>query len=94
MKPSREKQLAASGLLHAVPTDGVCFMPLDLSQPLDQQPAVQVLLHKASDELEYGANGEITWSQRLKDLQQYLKQKPDVCVVDPFDHTAKVTWAE
>jgi hypothetical protein len=90
MKASREHQLAMAGLLHAIPIEGVYFVPLDLSQPLEQQPAVQVVLHKASDELEYDAGGAVAWSQRLKDLQQYLNQKPEVCVVDPFDNTAKV----
>lgn len=35
-----------------LPQDGVCFMPLDLSVPLERQLPFHVLLHKASDELE------------------------------------------
>ncbi|PNW85347.1 hypothetical protein CHLRE_03g182100v5 [Chlamydomonas reinhardtii] len=54
MKASREADLAKEGLLNLVPQDGVVFAPLDLSQPLESQLPFHCILHKASDELEYG----------------------------------------
>ncbi|KAG2442579.1 hypothetical protein HXX76_002664 [Chlamydomonas incerta] len=54
MKASREADLAKEGLLNLVPQDGVVFAPLDLSQPLEAQLPFHCVLHKASDELEYG----------------------------------------
>jgi flagellar motor protein MotB len=32
----------------------------------------------------------VCWSPRLLALQNWLRQHPSVCVVDPFEHTAKV----
>jgi hypothetical protein len=32
----------------------------------------------------------VCWSPRLLALQSWLSQHPSVCVVDPFEHTAKV----
>ncbi|KAG2448349.1 hypothetical protein HYH02_006931 [Chlamydomonas schloesseri] len=54
MKASREADLAKEGLLNLVPQDGVVFAPLDLSQALAAQLPFHCILHKASDELEYG----------------------------------------
>lgn len=41
-------------LPHMRVQDGVVFAPLDLSQPLESQLPFHCILHKASDELEYG----------------------------------------
>lgn len=142
MKASREEALASAHMLHLLPQEGMCFMPVDLDtlqqQPYEQQhpdqdlqqhqqqqqsPAVpfDILLHKGSDELialpsssnssdtataaaadsgaaaaavDGGCSGPgavgVCWSPRLVALQSWLAAHPQVCVVDPFEHTAKV----
>lgn len=35
----------------------------------------------------------VSWSPRLRALQSWLAQHPHICVVDPFQHTAKVCRA-
>jgi hypothetical protein len=120
MKPSREDALAKAGMLHALPQEGVCFMPVDLDtltqqQQQQQEVHIDILLHKGSDELvptggstepaaaaatrRSGASGDVVdlasvgmaWSPRLVALQAWLAQRPHICVVDPFQHTAKVS---
>eukprot|EP00798_Chlamydomonas_sp_ICE-L_P002437 gene2437-8761_t len=51
MKASREKELGKHSILSLVPKDGVCFVPVDLSRPLEEQLPLDAILHKASDEL-------------------------------------------
>lgn len=53
----------------------------------------QVLLHKASDELEYGPDGLVRFSPRMQRLQRWLEQHTSIRVVDPFECTAKVRSA-
>jgi hypothetical protein len=52
---------------------------------------VQVLLHKGSDELQYGEGGLPCFSLRMARLQQWLCARPGIRVVDPFGSTAKVS---
>jgi hypothetical protein len=64
MKASREDALSKAGMLHLLPQEGMCFMPLDLDTLTQQQQQQQnqqqqqqelvhidILLHKGSDEL-------------------------------------------
>jgi hypothetical protein len=59
MKSSREDALAKAGMLHVLPQQGMCFMPVDLdtlqqhssAQQQQQEMHVDILLHKGSDEL-------------------------------------------
>ncbi|KAL6765936.1 hypothetical protein V8C86DRAFT_2452088 [Haematococcus lacustris] len=81
---------APRGLLSLLPRHGLVFAPLDLEQPPHLMPVCQVLLHKASDELQPGATGAPVFSPRLLRLRAWLEQHPEVVVVDPFDCTAKV----
>ncbi len=46
MKPSRERNLASRGLLPLTAPHGVCFVPVDFGQPLEQQGPFDVMLHK------------------------------------------------
>lgn len=46
MKPSRERALAARGLLPLAPLHNVCFVPVDFAHPLDEQGPFDVILHK------------------------------------------------
>jgi hypothetical protein len=130
MKAAREQALASQGLLHLLPVEGVCFMPLNVDSihhgsqyeqqhvpaAAWQQGHIDLLLHKGSDELvvlppsdgggaagadaaaagaEAAAAVGVGWSPRLRSLQAWLAQRPHICVVDPFEHTAKVGawWA-
>jgi len=90
MKASREQQLRESGLL--ADGDGVSFVRLDLAAPLAPQLApLHVLLHKASDELEYGEDGAPRLSARMAALKAAVAARsPRLCVVDGFDAAAAV----
>lgn len=92
MRPSREEQLSAAGLLHLLPQDGLCFMPFDITRLHEEQGHVDILLHKGSDELVATADGAVVWSDRLLQLQKWLKDQPRICVVDSFDNTKKVRF--
>lgn len=92
--------------------DGICFAPIDISQPLEAQEPFHAVLHKASDELEMpqrhpephsgqqlqGAHSMSVrslsarpqFSSKIKMLQSYLDQHPEVCVIDPIASAAKV----
>ena len=51
MKPSRERNLASRGLLPLTAPHGVCFVPVDFGQPLEQQGPFDVMLHKVKPTL-------------------------------------------
>lgn len=51
MKPSRERNLASRGLLPLTAPDGVCFVPVDFGQPLEQQGPFDIMLHKVKPTL-------------------------------------------
>lgn len=57
-----------------------------------RQGHIDVLLHKASDELvrSQDGSGALTWSEAMQQLQRQLEGRPEICVVDPFMATAKV----
>eukprot|EP00878_Enallax_costatus_P043882 GHUV01051982.1.p1 GENE.GHUV01051982.1~~GHUV01051982.1.p1 ORF type:complete len:318 (+),score=96.63 GHUV01051982.1:388-1341(+) len=90
MKPSREEQLSTAGLLHLLPQDGLSFMPFDTTRLPEKQGHIDILLHKGSDELVTTADGGVVWSDRLLQLQDWLKTRFHICVVDPFENTKKV----
>ncbi|GIL73084.1 hypothetical protein Vretimale_4701 [Volvox reticuliferus] len=90
MKASRERDLAREGLLNLVPQDGVVFGPLDLSLPLDQQLPFHAILHKASDELEYGEDGTPQFGPRVRSLADFTLRHPGISLVDPLEAAAKV----
>ncbi|GLI69055.1 hypothetical protein VaNZ11_013597, partial [Volvox africanus] len=90
MKASRERDLAREGLLNLVPQDGVVFAPLDLSLPLDQQLPFHAILHKASDELEYGEDGTPRFGPRVRSLGDFTLRHPEISLVDPLDAASKV----
>ncbi|GIL42891.1 hypothetical protein Vafri_730 [Volvox africanus] len=90
MKASRERDLAREGLLNLVPQDGVVFAPLDLSLPLDQQLPFHAILHKASDELEYGEDGTPRFGPRVRSLGDFTLRHPEISLVDPLEAAAKV----
>lgn len=46
MKPSRERTLAARGMLPLAPKHNVCFVPVDFAHPLEEQGPFDVILHK------------------------------------------------
>lgn len=110
MRLSREQQLAAQRLLQLLPAPArgaggcrVCFVPLDLARPLSEQGRIDVVLHKASDELVSGpggagggggsSGGAPRWSEAMLALQRQLAEAPGVAVVDPFESAAKVGGA-
>jgi hypothetical protein len=66
--------------------------PQQGQQQQQGQCQIDVLLHKGSDELVAGPGGGVGWSGRLLALQQWLQQEQQrhICVVDPFENTAKV----
>jgi hypothetical protein len=70
---------------------------LEQQQQQQQQQGqghIDMLLHKGSDELVSGPDGAVGWSARLLALQQWLQQEQQrhICVVDPFENTAKVCF--
>lgn len=91
MKASREEQLSSAGLLHLLPQDNMCFMPVDITCLSDDQGHIDILLHKGSDELITTADGGVKWSDNFKQLQHWAEGQSHVCVVDPFSHTKKVS---
>ena len=68
MNASRQAALCSSGLLHAAPIDGVCYIPLQPNVPLDAQPAVDALLAKATDFLRATADGLAEFRPQLHEV--------------------------
>jgi Inositol 1,3,4-trisphosphate 5/6-kinase pre-ATP-grasp domain len=90
MRPSRETALAAQGLLHLLPVRGLCYMPWEPDLDPEDQGHVDILLHKASDELVQGPpGGPPTWSPRMDRMLAWLATVPHVAVVDPLHAAAK-----
>ena len=69
--------------------DGVVFYPLNLHSEF------HVILHKLTEDLDAdiedssGANG-IGSSRKLRDVESYLQQHPDVAIVDPLESVRNV----
>lgn len=51
MKPSRERALAARGMLPLAPLHNVCYVPVDFAHPLEEQGPFDVVLHKVREAL-------------------------------------------
>jgi hypothetical protein len=75
--------------IHASANSGRSSTP-HLCLALRPQPAFDILLHKASDELVEGGAAQPAFSARLQAVQQYVAQQPHICVVDPFDAVTAV----
>ncbi|DBA81431.1 TPA: Inositol-tetrakisphosphate 1-kinase, variant 2 [Trebouxia sp. C0004] len=91
MKPSRERNLASRGLLPLTAPHGVCFVPVDFGQPLEQQGPFDVMLHKATDELiSRGPKQLPEFSARIASLAAYTKAHPETVLVDSLDTVHQV----
>ncbi|KAK7305724.1 hypothetical protein VNO77_43634 [Canavalia gladiata] len=86
MKPSRVEDFAKRGAFPLCPTqNGLMFVPLTSKIPLSSQlKDVDIVLHKATDEILSIKDNKITFTQNMQALQSYLDQHQDCCVVDPF----------
>ncbi|KAL3699829.1 hypothetical protein R1sor_017851 [Riccia sorocarpa] len=92
MKWSRELDLLKRGALPIVRNSyGLSFLPILLDKPLGSQLfAVDVVLHKATDEILSVRSGNfvlssIEFSDGIQELQRYLQEHPEICVVDPIE---------
>ncbi|PRQ46008.1 putative phosphotransferase with an alcohol group as acceptor [Rosa chinensis] len=94
MKPSREEDFAKRGAFPMCPTqNGLIFMPLTFELPLPPQlQEVDVLLHKATDEIlsidlnsSLHSSNKITYSRGMQELQRYMEHHQDLCVIDPLN---------
>eukprot|EP00897_Mesotaenium_endlicherianum_P010747 jgi/Mesen1/9700/ME000069S09110 len=84
MKRSRQQEFVQRGAFPSQPTsNGLHFVPIDLDAPLERQLAsIDVLLHKATDEIvsvSGGGGGQVDGSS-----DGYTEEHPELCVVDPM----------
>lgn len=88
MKPSRVEDFAKRGAFPLCPTqNGLMFMPLTSKLPLSSQlKDVDIVLHKATDEILSIEDNKLTFTQNMQALQRYLDQHQDLCVVDPLSN--------
>ncbi|XP_035839535.1 inositol 1,3,4-trisphosphate 5/6-kinase 4 isoform X3 [Helianthus annuus] len=95
MKPSREEDFAKRGAFPLNPTEnGLIFLPLTFDLPmLYQLKKVDIVIHKATDEISSiersnscDHSGNIIYTTRMLELQRYIGELPDCCVIDPFDN--------
>ncbi|CAL5203180.1 unnamed protein product [Lathyrus oleraceus] len=86
MKPSRVEDFAKRGAFPLCPTEnGLMFVPLMATLPLASQlKDVDIVLHKATDEILSIEENKLTFTQHMQELQRYLDQNQDFCVVDPL----------
>ncbi|PIN00374.1 Inositol-1,3,4-trisphosphate 5/6-kinase [Handroanthus impetiginosus] len=95
MKPSREEDFAKRGAFPLCPTqNGLIFLPLNYELPMSSQlQLVDAVLHKATDEIlavdmhspsEF--SDKVTFTRNLQELQRYIKDQTDCCVIDPFNN--------
>ncbi|KAK2387843.1 Inositol 1,3,4-trisphosphate 5/6-kinase family protein [Trifolium repens] len=86
MKPSRVEDFAKRGAFPLCPTqNGLMFVPLTAKIPLSSQlKDVDIILHKATDEILSVEENKFTFTQNMQELQRYLDQHQDLCVVDPL----------
>lgn len=99
MKSSRYRELARRGAFPVLPTDGLCFFPLDMSMALDRQGPLDAVLQRLTDNLEPagGERGEMraVLSKEAARLQGYLAENPEICVVEPIEDWKRVRrWRE
>ncbi|KAL5164198.1 Inositol 1,3,4-trisphosphate 5/6-kinase 4 [Glycine soja] len=88
MKPSRVEDFAKRGAFPLCPTqNGLMFVPLASKLPLSSQlKGVDIVLHKATDEILSIEDNNITFTQNIQALQRYLDQHQDFCVIDPLSN--------
>ncbi|XP_057420831.1 inositol 1,3,4-trisphosphate 5/6-kinase 4 [Lotus japonicus] len=86
MKPSRVEDFAKRGAFPLCPTqNGLMFVPLTSRIPLSSQlKDVDIVLHKATDEISSIEENKITFTQNIQELQRYLDQHQECCVIDPL----------
>lgn len=91
MKPSRERALAARGMLPLAPLHNVCFVPVDFAHPLDEQGPFDVILHKGTDELISSSPHEMpSFSARIGALAAFVRSHPETVMVDPIERVQQV----
>ncbi|XP_014494849.1 inositol 1,3,4-trisphosphate 5/6-kinase 4 isoform X1 [Vigna radiata var. radiata] len=88
MKPSRVEDFAKRGAFPLCPTQqGLMFVPLMSNLSLSSQlKDVDIVLHKATDEILSIEDNKPTFTQNMRALQKYLDQHPDICVIDPLSY--------
>ncbi|KAJ1396793.1 Inositol-tetrakisphosphate 1-kinase [Sesbania bispinosa] len=88
MKPSRVEDFAKRGAFPLCPTqNGLMFVPLTSKLPLSSQlKDVDIVLHKATDEILSIEENKLTFTQNMQELQRYLDQHQDCCVIDPLSN--------
>ncbi|XP_028767230.1 inositol 1,3,4-trisphosphate 5/6-kinase 4 [Neltuma alba] len=86
MKPSRVEDFAKRGALPLCATqNGLMFMPLVSDLPLSSQlKEVDIVLHKATDEILSIKDENINFTQSMRELQKYFEHNQDCCVLDPL----------
>lgn len=88
MKPSRVEDFAKRGAFPLCTTqNGLMFMPLTSKLPLSSQlKDVDIVLHKATDEILSIEENKVTFTQNIQELQRYLEHHKDFCVIDPLSN--------
>ncbi|KAL2348202.1 hypothetical protein Fmac_002202 [Flemingia macrophylla] len=67
--------------------NGLMFVPLTSKLPLSSQlKDVDIVLHKATDEVLSIEDNKLAFTQSMQALQRYLDQHQDFCVVDPLNN--------
>ncbi|MED6200069.1 hypothetical protein PIB30_081672 [Stylosanthes scabra] len=86
MKPSRMEDFAKRDAFPLCPTEnGLMFVPLTPMLPLSTQlKDVDIVLHKATDEILSIEDDKITFKENIQELQGYLELHQDLCVIDPL----------
>ncbi|MED6160987.1 hypothetical protein PIB30_056436 [Stylosanthes scabra] len=87
MKPSRMEDFAKRGAFPLCPTqNGLMFVALRPMLPLSTQlKDVDIVLHKATDEILSIEDDKITFRENIQELQGYLELHQDLCGRQPFD---------
>ncbi|CAJ1865664.1 unnamed protein product [Sphenostylis stenocarpa] len=88
MKPSRVEDFANRGAFPLCPVQHeLMFVPLTSNLPLSSQlKDVDIVLHKATDEILSIEDNKLTFTQNMQALQRYLDQHQDICVIDPLSN--------
>ncbi|OIV95630.1 hypothetical protein TanjilG_23861 [Lupinus angustifolius] len=88
MKSSRVEDFAKRGAFPLCPTkNGLMFVPLTSKLSLSSQlKDVDIVLHKATDEIVSIEGSKLTFTHNMQELQRYLEHHKDFCVVDPLSN--------
>ncbi|MED6215747.1 hypothetical protein PIB30_000752 [Stylosanthes scabra] len=80
------EDFAKRGAFPLCPTqNGLMFVPLTPMLPLSTQlKDVDIVLHKATDEILSIEDDKITFRENIQELQGYLELHQDLCVIDPL----------